>query len=589
MTPPPLPPDETFTRRRFLKLGTAATVTSSLGVSMMPTNAKPAARRRPNIVFVFSDEHRWCSLPFTEMPEAVTPNLTKLASQGTRFDNCCATSPVCTPFRGILLTGQWPHQSECISNDTFINGDAIGRTSPTIAHVFNEAGYTTGYVGKWHLQNETCQHAGFDYFKHWLYGDDHWKTEVRDIPSGEAFQTVRGYNATGMTDQALEFIGEQTGTDDPFLLMLSLNPPHFRWDDSPEEFYDLYPDENLPYRPNVVEEQKRGKKSHDSYRHYHGHISAVDRELGRIMRALDEAGISEDTIVVYTSDHGSSFGSNGLYNKGNPFDEAVRVPFIVRWPGRIPAGRAADHNLGGIDLFPTLCGLAGFAAPPTCGGQDFSPVFLDQPGPDPETQFTLINNYNRNYFHSRLVPGERGALSPFRSVRGKRYSYAVDSLGEWFLYDNQADPFQLNNLVNDPDYAGVKAGLAAELDRWIAKAEDPYIPDEWKQLSLPERIAAQNEYYTLLNFPDALPDYRKAALAPHLAGATDEQANHLAAAAEEIFDRDFIGLYLALNNELTGKRRGTDLPVEELEVRMTELKREGNDRLKSAVQRIFSS
>ncbi|WP_309397450.1 sulfatase family protein [Cerasicoccus maritimus] len=579
-------------RRDFLKFGPAAAATFAIGTQNSTTAASDSAttmfKKRPNIVFVFSDEHRWQSLPFTEMPECVAPNMTKLAQQGTRFDNCCATAPVCTPFRGILITGQWPHQSGYISNDTVQRTDAIGVSSPTIAHMFKDAGYKTGYVGKWHLKNSTCQHAGFDTFKHWLYGDEHWETEVRDIPSGEAFKTVTGYNAIGMTDQAIDFVNENADGDQPFMLMLSLNPPHWRWDDSPEEFYNLYPDDNLPYRPNVEDKQKHTPKQHEFYRHYHGHISAVDRELGRMMDALDAAGIADDTILIYTSDHGSSFGSNGVYNKGNPYDEAVRVPFIVRWPGKVSAGAIADHNLGTIDLVPTLCGLAGFEAAEHCAGQDFTKAFLGQPGaPDPESQFLAINNFKRNYYRSRLMDNERTAFNPFRAVRGKRYTFAVDRFGDWFLYDNKADPFQLKNLADDPAYAKVRDQMAAELDAWLAKAEDPFIDEAWRGKDHGERIRMQNEYYSLEDSFGQWEQLKNDALAPYLAQANAEQTTKLEALGNEIFDLSWFGQWKALDYELTAKRRGTDLTETQLLAKQAEFTEQTQTRLAAGASKIL--
>lgn len=576
-------------RRDFMKLGSAAMASFGLGASASAATDQAMPKKRPNIVYVFSDEHRWQSMPFTEMPECVAPNMTKLAQQGTRFDNCVATAPVCTPYRGILLTGQWPHQSGYISNDTVTRTDAIGQTSPTIAHMFKEAGYKTGYVGKWHLMNETCQHAGFDYFKHWLYGDEHWETEVRDIPSGEAFKTVKGYNAIGMTDQAIDFVNENAGGEQPFMLMLSLNPPHWRWDDSPEEFYNLYPDDNLPYRPNVEDKQKNSPKQHEYYRHYHGHISAVDRELGRMMDALDKAGIAEDTILIYSSDHGSSFGSNGVYNKANPYDEAVRVPFIVRWPGKVPAGAIADQNLGTIDLVPTFCGLAGFSAPEHCTGLDFSKTFLGQPGgPDPESQFLVITNFKRNYVRSRLMDDERSAFNPFRAVRGKRYSLAVDRYGDWFLYDNKADPFQMKNLADDPKYKKIRDKMAAELQGWIAKAEDPYIPEAWRTTDFTERVRQQNEYYSLFDYFGEWDEQKAMALDPYFAKANPAQTKQLEAMGEEIFDIDWFGQWKSLDYELAGKKRGTSIPTDDLQARMDQFMADTNAQVEKQASKILA-
>jgi arylsulfatase A-like enzyme len=578
-------------RRDFLKLGTAAAAAAAIEtMGLRRALAQDAPPRRPNILFVFSDEHRWCSLPFTEMPQVVAPNMERMAREGTRFDNCCSTSPICVPYRGMLISGQWPHQSSCVSNDYFGNGNVIGLESPTIAQTFKAGGYVTGYVGKWHLKNETAANAGFDYFKHWLYGDDHWETPVRDVPSGEEFKPVKGYNAIGMTDQALDFVRQHAGGEKPFLMMLSINPPHWRWDDAPEEFVKLYPEDQLAYRPNVTQERYKQDKERLHYQHYHAHITAVDRELGRITDALKELGIEDNTVLIYTSDHGSSFGSNGVGSKGNPFDEAVRVPMMVRWPGRVEAGRIADHNIGTMDLNPTLCGLAGLKAPPQCGGQDFSPIILGRPGPDPASQLILVNNFQRNFYKTQLDPDEPNFFYPYRGVRTKRYTYVVYAEGEWLLYDNQNDPYQLKNLVNDPVYADVRAELRKELDHWLAKAELPFIPAEWRELSLPDRIARQNRHYSLLPFKKQWDAYKAEALRPYLAlAAAVGKHKQLHDAGDQIFDETFFGRYKALHNELNGQKRWSKRPLDELKTELAAHEQAAADRLKARVAQILAA
>jgi len=547
-----------------------------------------APRKRPNIVFVFSDEHRWCSLPFTEAPHVIAPNMTRLAEQGTRFDNCLSTSPICIPYRGMLMTGLWPHRSSCISNDYFGNPKVIGLEAPTIAQIFKKAGYVTGYVGKWHLTNETVYTAGFDCFKHWLYGDNHWKTPVQDVPSREPFKDQEGYNAIGMTDQALEFLKSRAKADQPFLLMLSLNPPHYRWDDAPEEFVKLYPQDKLPFRPNVTADRyKQGNELRD-YQHYHAHITAVDRELGRLMDALKTLGLEDDTVLIYTSDHGSSFGSNGVGSKGNPFDEAVRVPFIVRWPGHVPAKRIADHNVGTIDLYPTLCGLAGITPPAECSGQDFSPVMLGRPGPDPASQFILVNNFQRNYFRTQLDPSGPNIFYPYRGVRTKRYTYVVYATGEWLLFDNKEDPYQMHNLISDPAHAEVKTELAKELKAWLAKAEDPYIPAEWRQLPLPERIAIENRHYSLLPYRKQWDRYKADALAPYLKGATADQEKQLQVVADRVFDEPFFGRYKALHFELNTDKRNSKRPLEQIRAELAAHETKFADLLQREAEKVLA-
>jgi arylsulfatase A-like enzyme len=578
-------------RRDFLKLGTttAALVAMDALTPKLAFGDDPPRGKRPNILFVFSDEHRWCSLPFTEMPQVIAPNMARLAHEGTRFDNCCSTSPICIPYRGMLMTGQWPHQSQCISNDCFENGDVIGVTSPTIAQTFKKAGYATGYVGKWHLRNETAKNAGFDYFQHWLYGDNHWETPVRDESTGEDFKPVKGYNAIGMTDQALDFIRTQAKGDKPWLMMLSINPPHWQWDDAPEEFVKLYPQDKLAFRPNVTEDRYKKGQELLHYQHYHAHITAVDRELGRLMDELKKLGLEQDTILIYTSDHGSSFGSNGVGSKANPYDEATRVPFLIRWPGRIAAEKVRDHNLGTIDLYPTLCGLAGITPPKECSGQDFSPVMLGKPGPDPTSQFLIVNNFQRNYYRTQLDPAGPNIFYPYRGVRTRRYTYTVYAKGEWFLYDNQQDPYQLKNLVNDPAYAEVKAELRKELDAWLAKAENPYLPAAWLAMSLPDRIAAENRYYSLLPFRKEWDKLKADAVAPHITQAkTDDQRKQLQAAADRVYDEAYFGKYKALDTEIKATKRQTKRTLEDLKAELAAHTAKGAETLKAEAAKVLS-
>lgn len=580
------PATDRMPRRTLLKTGAAAVAGLALA-SLGCNHETRKPKRRPNIVFVFSDEHRWCSQPFTEMPQVVAPNMVRLAQEGMRFDNCCSTSPICSPYRAMLITGMWPHQSGYVSNDWIGDGTVIG-SEASIARTFAKAGYATGYVGKWHLIEDTAGQAGFDSFQQWLYGDEHLDSEVRDANATKEWHREKGYNAIGMTDRSLEFIRSHANQDQPFLLMLSLNPPHWRWDDAPEEYLKLYTDEGLGYRPNVSDAKYRSAQERLYYHHYHAHITAVDAQLGRIMAALREQGIEEDTVLVYTSDHGSSFGSNGVGSKGNPFDESIRVPFTVRWPGQVPAGRVADANLGTMDIYPSLCGLAGIPVPAHCGGQDFAPVMLGRPGPDPASQFLAVNNFQRNYWRTQLDPGKPATVfAPFRGVRSKRHTFVVGATGDWLLYDNQADPYQLKNLVDDPAYAEVKATLRRELDAWLAKAEDPFIPADWRALPLPERIAVQNRYWSLLPFAKELAAYRATALAPWQAGATPEQASALAAAAEQVFDQAFFGSYKAFSVELVAKKRQSQRPLETLRAELQAHEAQAAARFRQAAQRLL--
>jgi hypothetical protein len=183
-------------------------------------------------------------------------------------------------------------------------------------------------------------------------------------------------------------------------------------------------------------------------------------------------------------------GSQGTMNKRHPYQESIRVPFIVHWPDTIPAGHKADELYGSIDIMPSILSLAGLKVPDNCMGQDFSPVMLGKKGPDPESQFIM-------HIDNKKVTRDR-KINPapfFRGVRTKRYTYAIGINGEWVLYDNQEDPFQMNNLINNPDYEDERQRLWKMVDEWLSVAEDPFLGTdtnllgkETRNLSIPDRI-----------------------------------------------------------------------------------------------------
>lgn len=457
-------------RRTFLTLVSASVAGgSALGcvsgaIEAVDTGGKTS---RPNVIFVFSDEHRWQSMSFTEMPEVHTPNMARLASQGLEMRQCISNYPVCSPYRGMLMTGQWPYQQGVIDN-----GITLSPGKNTISGSFQAAGYHTGYFGKWHLGGVALEEYGFDESSHWGNTNDHWHSTMLTT---EGFVEREGYNATLMTDQAFDFVDRNK--EMPFFLMLSLNPPHSDFTDAPEEELARYPEGSLPYRPNVpMDKEKPPRESNKIwdrtswiyYRGYHAHITAVDRELGRILDRLDEQGLSDNTIVVYTSDHGSMFGSQGLGSKRQPYEESLRVPFLVRWPGHIEPNTRDTALFGAIDIMPTLCGLAGVEALTECAGHDFAPRILGESSePTPASQFIMhIQKLNASNAKNHPAP-------LFRGVRTQRHTYAYLEDGSELLYDLEADPYQMNNLAAQPGFT-VPAELKDALYDWLVQARDPY-------------------------------------------------------------------------------------------------------------------
>ena len=457
------------TRREFIQAMGGGAAGAALLPIANPAEARGERRRRPNVIYAFSDEHRWHSMSFADMPQVRTPNMARLASQGTSFVNAISNYPVCSPHRAILMTGRWPCQQGVTDNNI-----PLRRQDVTLGETFKAAGYATGYVGKWHLGGRRAEPHGFDQSLIWTGTGNHWKSTYH--PKEGKPVVVKGrYNAAAMTDQAIAFVEQHKAR--PFFLMLSWNPPHSRFTDPPEAKKALYKAESLPRRPNDRPVKKRRHKAlkigafgsaWPVYQGYHAHVSAIDDELGRLMVKLDELGLTDDTIIVYSSDHGSLLGSHGVGGKRQPFEESIKVPFIIRWPGVVRAGGKPENLFGSIDIMPSLSSLAGLSVPASCVGQDFSPLMRGGQGPRPASQFIM---------HIAKENASGGVKHPaplFRGVRTERYTYAVYPDKPWCLFDNREDPHQMKNLIDDPGHAKVRKESRTMLAEWLKQADDPF-------------------------------------------------------------------------------------------------------------------
>ncbi|MGD8237704.1 MAG: sulfatase [Armatimonadota bacterium] len=454
---------EKRTRRRFLR---AAAGTAAL--SVLGSRRDAAAAEQPNVLYVFSDQHRDCSMPGEPFSDIQAPNMMRLAREGVRFRNCISNYPVCSPYRATLITGKWPYHSGVIDNRIRVESDGN-----SVGDVFRKAGYRTGYVGKWHLQGQPGPYQepgaarhGFDWWRVWYNTNRHWDKSYYYEDSADAKRTPKGYNATLMTEQALDFVRRNTG-EQPWCLFVSLNPPHSNFLDAPDEQKQLYDAEARPWRPNVPEERRQNDRMRRVAQGYSGHISAVDRELGRLLDALDETGQARNTIVAYSSDHGEMLGSQNRTGKRLPWEESCRIPFVARWPAGMPAGREVQTLFGAIDTMPSLVGLAGLAVPGTCDGLDLSAAFRGEAAREPESQFIMhIDKHHAS-------GGIKHPAPVFRGVRTDRYTYARWRDGPWLLYDNQEDPFQQSNLIDDPKRKKLASELEGVVRDWLKAADDP--------------------------------------------------------------------------------------------------------------------
>lgn len=485
-------------RREFLRRGAAAVAAAACARIEPGRGAADAPRRPPNVLYVFSDQHRAVSLPGEPFNSALAPNLDAFRKQSFSMDTCVSNYPLCTPYRGILMTGRWPHQTGLTHNGAHLatNEDSLGL-------IFQKAGYHTGYVGKWHLGADRQfipkgpERQGFVDWHVWAKTNNHYHAWTYDQDTGQELRP-EGWNCTAMTDQALAFLARQS-KDRPWLLMLSWNPPHPPFN-PPEEDEKPYAPESLRFRPNVrlsLEGKRAGKgEAHaltsdahlrQAARGYFGGITGVDGEFARLLKALDDGGQAQDTVVVYTSDHGEMMGSHGRMAKQVPFEESCRVPFFVRYPGITPAGGKSDALFAAIDIYPTLCGLAGVPVPAGRGGRDLSRLMTGQAAAADPSEIVFLLNQGKKHTENNHLAAEaeadddedpkakQFAKAPnYRGARTRTHTYAVTPDGRWCLYDNVADPYQMKNLVRDPAHQKLMAELDAKILAWMETTGDPF-------------------------------------------------------------------------------------------------------------------
>lgn len=438
--------------------------------------------RKPNVVFIFSDQHRAQAVGYAGDPNVRTPHLDRLAEQSVVFRTAVACIPVCSPNRASLLTGQYP-----LTHGLFINDIPVGSRHRSIGEAFAEAGYDTGYIGKWHIDGHGREsfipperRKGFAYWRVLECTHDYNRSHYY----GDADErlTWDGYDAQAQTRCAVQYIRERSRSEKPFFLVLAWGPPHDPYQTAPERFKAMYDPMRLELPPNVPKDAEADARQRLAG--YYAHISALDECVGELLEALHEEGIAEETVFVYTSDHGDMLGSHGGWNKQYPYDESIRVPLVIRYPGKLGAGRTVDAPINSPDLMPTLLGLCGAAIPDTVEGTDCSGYLLGSGQDAPEGALIgIIHPFGQ-------LPRSKGGRE-YRGLRTDRYTYVRDLDGPWLLFDNRDDPYQLDNLCGRPQAADVQKRLDEQLNRLLAQRSDPFLAGEahcraWGYVTDPE-------------------------------------------------------------------------------------------------------
>lgn len=330
--------------------------------------------KKPNVVFVFSDQHRAEACGYAGNKEVLTPFMDSLAQKSIMFKTAVANAPVCSPYRATLMTGQYP-----LTHGVFLNDASIGSNPVYLAQAFKQAGYDTSYIGKWHIDGlgrktyiPKERRKGFDYWRVMECTHDYNESYYYD-EEGNLLEWD-GYDAEAQTRCAQEYIRHQS-PDKPFLMMLSWGPPHDPYETAPLKFKEYYAERQLQLNPNVPKEaEDRARKDLAGY---YAHISALDQYLGELWETIDQAGIAEDTIFIYTSDHGDMHGAQNHWLKQVPWDESIRVPFLLRYPARFGyEQRVIDKPFNSPHIMPTFLGLCNIEVPKTVEGINLAP-FLD--------------------------------------------------------------------------------------------------------------------------------------------------------------------------------------------------------------------
>ena len=458
-----------LTRREFGRGALGSLLLGGMG------RAASAPSRRPNVLLVMSDEWRAQALGYAGDPNAHTPTIDSFAQQSLNFEQAVAGCPVCCPARASLVTGQYP-----LTNGVYINDVELKPKDVTLGEAFRNAGYRTGYIGKWHLYGSPdgrygrreayippASRFGFDYWKAAECTHD-YNHSLYYEGNDQNRKYWPGYDALAQTDDACRYIREHANSSAPFFLMLSWGPPHFPLHTAPERYQAKYRDGDLKLRPNVPESSK--SEAIKELRGYYAHIAALDDCFKQLLDAVEATGVADDTIVVFTSDHGDMMQSQGLSYKLYPWEESIRIPLLIRYPrkhGR--SGRRSAALVNSPDLMPTLLGMSGVPIPAGVQGTDYSSSI-------PTSRRSIPQS---SAFLSLPVPiGEalRYGFAEYRGVRNHRYTYVRSIKGPWLLYDHRRDPYQLRNLCGRAEARDIQARMDRELNAWLQESGDQFLP-----------------------------------------------------------------------------------------------------------------
>jgi arylsulfatase A-like enzyme len=472
------------------------TLLAALTLASATRAAEPAW---PNFLFIYTDDQRWDALGVAQREEGErarfpwfkTPNMDRLAAEGVRFRNAFATSSLCSPSRAAFLTGRYNHLNGVVNNHT-----PFPTNSVTHATVLRAAGYKTGYIGKWHMGNQSGQRPGFDFSASYIA---HGRYEDCPFEINGVSQPTKGWVDDVATDFALEFL--RTNKAGPFLLVVGFKSPHDPRT-PPERLKNAFAGEVC--RPAVNKDAKppylaasgrvgvgEAADRSEGRLNYFRCIAGADENLGRLLAALDTLGLADNTIVIYTSDNGYYLGDHGLGDKRSAYEESIRIPLLLRYPKLGLKGVLVDEPVLNIDLAPTLIQYAGLPVPAQMQGRSWRPL-LERKGPQLTPDWRTAFFYEYFYEHNFPVP----TLFAVRTPTAKLIKYKEHE--DWTeLFDLAQDPYEMKNLCGEPAAARLRADLDAQYDRQKQAAAFvlPAYDTEPNELQAPRKAAASSANY----------------------------------------------------------------------------------------------
>jgi len=478
---------KTRSRRDFLRtVGAGALATTLPRV----TWAQHSGQDRPNILFIMSDDHTSQAISAYGgilADVCPTPNIDRIAGEGMLFENCFVTNSICTPSRSAIFTGKYAHKNGVYKFT------ALDQSQPTLPKMMHKAGYHTCLIGKYHLHSNP---VGLDYWSilpgQGRYHDPEFIEMGDESPTGWVQNgrptEYEGHSSDVIADKAVDYLENRRDKDKPFMFFCHFKAPHDTWEFA-ERYRDFLEDVEIPEPPNLfddyegrsdalkkqlqyigsswgnhtnfeeetkhLDEQARKKMQYQLYmKKYLRCVKGVDENVGRILDYLDGSGLADNTIVMYTADQGFFLGEHGLYDKRLMYEEALRMPFLVRWPGHIRPGSTSESMILNVDFAPTMLDAAGEQPHPEMQGRSFVPILM---GSEPaDWRKSMYYRYYYSHFETE----------PHFGVRTHTHKLIYfDRIDQWELYDLERDPTEMHNVYDDPEYEQMVIRLKRELTR----------------------------------------------------------------------------------------------------------------------------